>query len=663
MPVTPTYPGVYIEEVPSGVRPIAGVATAICAFIGHFRRGPQDRAVQLLSEADFERELGGLDRNSEASYAIRQFFANGGKQAYAVRVLTAGAGDTATVQMQSTVPGAVFDATAGRRVRGTTVEDPGAWGNDVRIDIDYDADDPANGFNLTVTDVALVDDLEVPVRVETYRNLSMDPDSPRSAEQIVNEASKLIQLDRLSGLGDFTRPAQTGTIGADASTATGSDAVNNVGDGAPFLINVNDPGGPVVTGQSAQFTFATPPTSLEQVAAALQTAIRAAGAAMTPAEPLLTGATVEIVGNSLRVRAGRTGTPAVITLAENGATTVADLALSGPGVAANVQQFHLGGAALAFQGAGTPGADPTFPAQAPDATALEGNRASKTGIYALEDVDLFTILSIPRAADLSTGMATVYTAAANYCEERRAFLVIDIPADVDTVSDAKDWLSANGQLRRKNAAAYFPRIRVSDPLNDFRLRDIAASGTIAGLYARTDSNRGVWKAPAGIEASLRNVSDLAAKLTDPENGQLNPEGLNSLRHFDTFGPVAWGARTLVGADRQASEWKYVPVRRLALFLEESLYRGTQWVVFEPNDEPLWAQIRLNVGAFMQNLFRQGAFQGATPKDAYLVKCDHETTTQADIDLGIVNIVVGFAPLKPAEFVILKIQQLAGQTQS
>jgi phage tail sheath protein FI len=172
--------------------------------------------------------------------------------------------------------------------------------------------------------------------------------------------------------------------------------------------------------------------------------------------------------------------------------------------------------------------------------------------------------------------------------------------------------------------------------------------------------RGVWKAPAGIEATLVGTAALTTKLTDGENGQLNPLGINCLRSFPVIGHVVWGARTLEGADRLASEWKYIPVRRLALFLEESLFRGTQWVVFEPNDEPLWAQIRLNIGAFMQNLFRQGAFAGRTPSEAYFVKCDKETTTQNDINLGIVNIVVGFAPLKPAEFVILKIQQMAGQ---
>ena len=118
-----------------------------------------------------------------------------------------------------------------------------------------------------------------------------------------------------------------------------------------------------------------------------------------------------------------------------------------------------------------------------------------------------------------------------------------------------------------------------------------------------------------------------------------------------------------GADILADEYKYVPVRRLALFMEESFYRGTQWVVFEPNDEPLWAQIRLNVRAFIHNLFRQGAFQGTTPREAYFVKCDKETSAQNDINLGIVNTVVGFAPLKPAEFVIIKILQIAGNIET
>jgi hypothetical protein len=210
---------------------------------------------------------------------------------------------------------------------------------------------------------------------------------------------------------------------------------------------------------------------------------------------------------------------------------------------------------------------------------------------------------------------------------------------------------------------YYPRTFTPDPLNQNRPRSLAPSGTIAGLWARTDTQRGVWKAPAGTDARLRNVQSLARLMTDQENGVLNPLGINCLRTFPVYSNICWGARTLDGADAIASDWKYVPVRRTTLFIEESLYRGTKWVVFEPNDEPLWAQIRLNVGAFMQDLFRKGAFQGTTPRDAYFVKCDGETTTQTDIDNGIVNIEVGFAPLKPAEFVILKIQQIVRRPEA
>jgi phage tail sheath protein FI len=257
-------------------------------------------------------------------------------------------------------------------------------------------------------------------------------------------------------------------------------------------------------------------------------------------------------------------------------------------------------------------------------------------------------------------MLAVVSKALKYCEDRRAFMIIDIPPTRNEVEEIKEWLDTEAAgFRHRNAALYFPRPRIPDPKNEFRLRSVGASGTMAGIYARTDGSRGVWKAPAGIEATLGGVVELDAKLSDAQNGALNPLGINCLRSFPIYGGVAWGARTLVGADQMASEWKYVPVRRLALMLEESLFRGTKWVVFEPNDEPLWAKIRLNVGAFMMSLFRQGAFQGTSPKDAFFVKCDAETTTQDDRNKGIVNILVGFAPLKPAEFVVISIQQIAG----
>jgi phage tail sheath protein FI len=277
------------------------------------------------------------------------------------------------------------------------------------------------------------------------------------------------------------------------------------------------------------------------------------------------------------------------------------------------------------------------------------------GAYHLDRIDLFNLLCVPG----ETTPAQVQKLQ-EFCRKRRAFLIADC-AEGDDFDDLKNGpnsgLTGNDAI---NAAFYFPRIIAPDPLQENRPAEFPPSGFVAGLYARTDSSRGVWKAPAGTEASLTGVSGVKVALTNDENGVLNPLAVNCIRNFPIYGTIVWGARTLQGNDERGSEWKYIPVRRTALFIEETLFRALKWVVFEPNDEPLWAQIRLNVGAFLNGLFRQGAFQGKTPREAYFVKCDRETTTQADINLGIVNIVVGFAPLKPAEFVIVKIQQMAGQ---
>lgn len=661
MPVNPTYPGVYIEEVPSSVRTIVGVSTSVAAFIDFFARGPMNQALQIFNMGDFQREFGGLHTDSAASYAIQQFFLNGGTEAWVVRTAQATSVpvlDTASVVLQDSGGTTdVLEVRAGRRLKGVSVDDPGDWGNNLRIDVDYNTSTPANTFNFVVSEISFQNGRQIVVQTETYRNLSMDPSDTNFVEEVVNDGSKLVQVSKLTSASDTgTRPAQTGTVGSDAS-ASGSDAVANLNSDDTFTITY--PGG------SAQATvqFTSPLTTLAQVRRVLEAAIRAAGAALTPAEPLLTGATVALIGSQFRVLAGRSGSSydphTLLKFADDTGTPATASGLVAP---ANVQQYSLGSAQnIGFQVGGTQGQNGT----APTATELRGIRdPDKSGMYALEDVDLFNILCIPRAADLAAAeMQAVYSEAISYCEERRAFLIIDQPVSTNTLEDAKDWLEDNALFRHRNTAAYFPRLRIPDPLNDYRLRSVGASGTIAGVFARTDATRGVWKAPAGIEAVLRNVPDLDYKLNDPQNGQLNPLGLNCLRNFDVFGNVCWGARTLEGADQQASQWKYISVRRIALFIEESLFRGTQWVVFEPNDEPLWAQIRLNLGAFMHNLFRQGAFQGTTPREAYLVKCDSETTTQDDINRGIVNILVGFAPLKPAEFVIIRIQQLAGQVEA
>jgi phage tail sheath protein FI len=663
MPTTPTYPGVYIEEVPSGVRTISGVATSIAAFVDFFARGPMNRAVQIFNMGDFEREFGGLDARSEASYGIQQFFLNGGGEAWVVRVAS-----SANQNPLARATAVLRGGTGGNATTALTISaaSEGTWGNSVRARVDPA---PNDTFNLMITEYVTEAGVQRPARAEAHLGLSMSPSSPREVETVVNEESRLVTVAR----GTSTNPPlQNGTVsGAFAGTPP---EVTFTGNTARRSLNVSIGTATNPVTARAEFDRPTSPASPAQVAPLLETAIRGA----RPDRPEFAGATVSVVGgNRLRVLAGPGGSPsATVTFAtvgsgQNEDKTADDLKLTANAVTANVQEYALGLSSAVTntaQAQGTAGAD----GLPPDGQALIGSENLKTGIHALEDVDLFNLLCIPRTAldggaavgelDASAARA-VMTVAEAYCAKRRAFFIMDAPNGEEQPVEIRTWLAGNDTLRDRNAALYYPRLRVPDPLNEFRPRSVGASGTIAGLYARTDNERGVWKAPAGTDAVLRGVSELEYRLTDQENGSLNPIAINCLRTFPVFGTVCWGARTLDGSDQEASEWKYVPVRRLALMIEESLYRGTKWVVFEPNDEPLWAQIRLNVGAFMQNLFRQGAFQGRSPREAYFVKCDKETTTQNDINLGIVNILVGFAPLKPAEFVIIKLQQMAGQVEA
>jgi len=319
--------------------------------------------------------------------------------------------------------------------------------------------------------------------------------------------------------------------------------------------------------------------------------------------------------------------------------------------ATNVRYLSLGtsgNAALGSQANGVNGNDGGAPG-ATDYTAAYNVVRS--------DVDLWNLLVLPPDTDTAAAvpLEQLWPEASAFCHEERAFLIMDPPTswtDTQTASTGVNGLRTG--LTKDHSAVYFPRLKI---VESGREHVVGPAGAMAGLYARIDANRGVWKAPAGSEADLRGVTGVNLLMSDLQNGAVNPVGVNAIRSFPE-GVISWGARTMDGADAFASEYKYVPIRRLALFIEESLYRGLKWVVFEPNDEPLWAQVRLNVGAFMHDLFRKGAFAGVKPSDAYFVKCDKETTTFNDQNLGIVNIWVGFAPLKPAEFVVLYLQQIA-----
>jgi phage tail sheath protein FI len=524
MPATLTYPGVYIQEIPSGSRTITGVATAVAAFVGKATRGPVDVPVAITSYGEFERTFGGLSRDSGLGYAVRDYYLNGGSQAVVVRL--AGGATAATVDVDGDVT--------------LVASGPGTWGNALEVEVQH----------ATGTEATLV------------------------ADQQGVPAGELFHLTVREGTAAAPRFSET----------------------------------------YPNITLSDGPRRIDTVLRASQLVDVAAGF-VPPAS-----------GRPTERHSGQT--PAAVYASADDGTASGTLGL----------EDYVGGAGDTFQ-------------------------ADKLGLYALVDADLFTILCLPPSSPDGDLPDALWATALTLCVEERAMLLVDPPSG-ETVGTIRAWLDARGLTANgRNAGLYFPRIRRPDPLRDGALGTFAPSGAVAGVMARTDGARGVWKAPAGLEAGIVGASGLAITLTDGENGQLNPYGVNCLRTFRGVGSVIWGSRTLRGADLLADEYKYVPVRRLALFLEETLFRNTQWVVFEPNDEPLWSQIRASIGAFMQDLFRQGAFQGSTPRDAYFVRCDSETTTQYDIDRGIVNIVVGFAPLKPAEFVVVSIQQKTATAQA
>ena len=583
MPVTTTYPGVYIEEISSGVRTITGVATSITAFVGRTLSGPLNEATTINSFGDFEQQFGGLAVDYPMSYAVNDFYQNGGGQAIIVRIF---GGDPEKATAQLTIGGLKLNAFS-----------PGTW---------------ANGQTTVIK----------------------DPGGDAKKDQTVV----------IHGL---TASVDTNLITPDVASRYGLQA------GDLFNLTVTEMSNGQVVAQERYLNVTVKPDRDDSVKPPTQ--LPAAARARRVDRVLAQSSELVVVP----LKAG-----------------VPDLPATNPGVAVAPPPPPAGPAAPAAPPAApaaaslpviaTGGADSATPLQDIDYIPKDG-QASKAGLYALEAVDLFNLLCIPPDVPGGDTSFNVYSAALDYCyQKRRAILIVDSPAawSENPVGAANRAVSGMATLpltgdRARNAALYFPRVIESDILSQGQQSTYAPCGIIAGIMASTDAHRGVWKAPAGLDAGLSGIVGLDVNLTNDENGQLNPLGLNCLRTFKEAGSVVWGARTLRGADQLEDDYKYLPVRRFTLFLEESLYRGTQWVVFEPNAAPLWAAIRLNVGAFLHNLFVQGAFQGQTPTDAYFVKCDNTTTTQNDIDLGVVNIVVGFAPLKPAEFVVLQIQQMAG----
>ena len=521
------------------------------------------------------------------SYAVRDFYQNGGSQAIIVRLYN--------------TPDTASYANATFTVDGLNIaaKSPGAWGKKLRATIDVEvSDEVRTRYGFTEDADALFNlTIRLGTTSEKFLNVTVT-DNARRIDRVLKAESSMVEWKEAW---PSTTPPMDKVFAARTAFVALKDALN---------------------------AESPDPAIIEAAKAAYEKAKLDLDDAATKAEKKLAAALAATIPDPTAIAEAQRNIP----------------------VAEDNMKGSDGGAL--------------------DDTTYKGNKDNKTGLYALDKADLFNLLCIPPDAREGDVPVAVYQTAMSYCKERRAMLIVDSPAAWSAnkntaAADAVAGLAAlglSGEAAR-NAALYFPRVLEADPLRDGQNDTFVPCGIIAGVMARTDSTRGVWKAPAGLDASINGIQGVNVNLNDAENGMLNPLGINCLRAFPVNGRVVWGARTLRGADQLADEWKYIPVRRTALFIEESLYRGTQWVVFEPNDEPLWAQIRLNIGAFMHNLFRQGAFQGMTPREAYFVKCDKETTTQNDINLGIVNIVVGFAPLKPAEFVIIKLQQMAGQIEA
>jgi hypothetical protein len=572
MPVTPTFPGIYIDEIQSSAHTITAAPTSIAVFVGYthpFKTKVFNKPVEIFSFSDYEREFGGFfsslafdaesSRFGDVAEAVNQFFLNGGSDAYVVGLKP--------------------------QFNGTDI-DP------LKIQIG-----PLTFVPREITD----DQHQLTVSISNLTSISSPPSSPPAD-------------DTCDVTITFGPPAKSPLEGLGVSVETYRQ------------VNLNP-------------TLSTGKPNPNYIGNQI-------GTAQKPVSGLVT---VSVTGGGF-LQNGTKSLPANPNPSNSSYT------------------------------AGLP---KIFKSSDFIKSAFEVN----TG---LDKVAIFNLLVVPGVTDSS-----VMAAASIFCERKRSFLIMDPPqrdsADgsgepaphaPDTVNslpliqETMEGVSPIGETieKNKNAALFFPYLKSNDPVtglaNDptaptLQPYEIPPSGTVAGIFARTDLDRGVWKAPAGLETTLVNVTDVVdrGRMNDQRQGVLNQLGVNCIRNFPNIGPVVFGSRTSVSDNPSFQQWKYVPVRRMALFLEQTLYANLGWVVFEPNDEPLWTAIRNSIEAFMLGLFRQGAFQGDTPSQAFQVKCDAQTTTQADIDNGIVNIVVAFAPLKPAEFVIIKIAQLAGQTQT
>jgi phage tail sheath protein FI len=624
VPVQTTYPGVYIVEQPSGSHVIAGVSTSVTAFVGAARKGPGDSPVAVTSFAQYVRTFGDvMDTANPMGHAVGQFFVNGGGNAIVVRALGAGAG--AAELALPAVNGLTVTLTARSRGAWANGSGSGSSQTGIFVRVVSATEHPSDRFGLVVTELTpgVAGAPATEVSRETWSELSMSPGNPRYVVSVLGGSTLVSAV--VSG---------TPSPAPGAGVSTGSLSPGNV--------NVTGKALRLSADQGPATDYVLFPTESPPVAHTLNQVrdhINATGS--------IWPVTASVSGGQLVLTSKNPGLDSAVVVRLVGLNDASeDLGLG----------LARGGTEVSGSAAYRPAVTPPPPAAltgGSDGSAVgAGEIVSGTqgeGMLALEVLDFprFNILCLP---GLTTTDTAALTAAMDYCRRQNAFLLIDPAPGLNPgqLKIAADLLRAQGA----HAAVYWPRLVTADSGSE----GFGASGAVAGVMARIDASRGVWKAPAGLEAGVAGALGLTAPTNDEVSGTLNPLGLNVLRTFPGAGPVVWGARTLAESD-----FKYVPVRRLTDYIEASLYLGTQFAVFEPNDPTLWGQLRLAVGGFMRGLFHQGAFQQSeknAESDSFFVICDETVNPQTEIDKGRVNIVVGFAPLKPAEFVVITITQLS-----
>lgn len=654
----PTYlhPGVYVEEIPSGAKPIEAVSTSTAAFLGYVTKGPMKEPTLIFKWDDYEKMYGGL-REIEASadsnqlgdsmgFSVRAFFQNGGTKAYIVRLVdeSDGAAEKADKSRGYCQGAPSID---GKFIQCTAVNE-GTWADGLVVQ--FTEKDGAPGTYKV--EIGWPDEKGELDPEESFDNVSLVAGTAGFVEDVVNEISEYVTI----GIEDAIASDPAGyLIGKTTSGDLAGQDVNFTADAFDGedtrTITLK------MDGLAAETTVTLPKSdftdNLSALAETIQQLVRAAGKPAFTCTCKTEDAEKHLVLSSgsskatSKVEASETDMAGTLKLLDPDVKV-----LSGQDVCDDRIKWEETDKQVELV-SGANGVAPTVTEYT--------NTFSEFLKYRY-----INIICLPGQfwAANGSGNAVISAAIAHAEKMKSRMVIVDPPPGEEFTTEKK--VNKMYLPTSTYSALYYPFVKINNPFYDEEMNPgaypklkIPPSSYAAGMWARTDSRRGVWKAPAGVETSLLGVAGMEYTVEDAEQDQLNHLGFNCLRRMPGFGSVIWGSRTL--STKANPEWRYVPVRRTAIFIEQSIYGGIQWAVFEPNNHQLWSSLRANIGSFMDGLFRSGAFQGEKASDAYFVRCGlGDTMEQGDIDRGQVIIIVGFAPLKPAEFVIVRIQQKVAQ---